>query len=101
MIYGNIDGIRKTVLEELEVIYEMKIEKNDIINEELMNVLCKLTEQLNREISVGISRKGSIVAVSVGDSTTVEMPEVEIKTNKLSGIRIVHTHPMVILNFLQ
>ncbi|MCR1972795.1 GTPase HflX [Clostridium sporogenes] len=93
MIYGNIDGIRKTVLEELEEIYEMKIEKNDIINEELMNVLCKLTEQLNREISVGISRKGSIVAVSVGDSTTVEMPEVEIKTNKLSGIRIVHTHP--------
>lgn len=101
MIYGNIDGIRKTVLEELEKIYEMKIEKNEIINEELMNVLCKLTEQLNREISVGISRKGGIIAVSVGDSTTVEMPEVEIKTNKLSSIRIVHTHPMVILNFLQ
>lgn len=93
MIYGNIDGIRKTVLEELEQIYEMKIEKNDIVNEELMNVLCKLTEQLNREISVGISRKGGIIAVSVGDSTTVEMPEVEIKANKLSGIRIVHTHP--------
>ncbi|EJO5346507.1 GTPase HflX [Clostridium botulinum] len=93
MIYGNIDGIRKTVLEKLEQIYEMKIEKNEIINEELMNVLCKFTEQLNREISIAISRKGSIIAVSVGDSTTVEMPEIEIKSNKLSGVRIVHTHP--------
>ncbi|KOR24102.1 GTPase HflX [Clostridium sp. L74] len=93
MIYGNIDGIRKTVLEELEEIYETKIEKNDIANEELIDILCKLTEQLNREISVGISRKGNVVAVSVGDSTTVEMPEIEIKSNKLSGIRIIHTHP--------
>ncbi|WP_409068925.1 GTPase HflX [Clostridium sp. FAM 1755] len=93
MIYGNIDGIRKTVLEELEEIYEIKIEKNDIANEELIDILCKLTEQLNREISVGISRKGNVVAVSVGDSTTVEMPEIEIKSNKLSGIRIIHTHP--------
>ncbi|MCR1935257.1 GTPase HflX [Clostridium tepidum] len=93
MIYGNIDGIRKTVLEELQEIYEIKIEKNDIANEELIDILCKLTEQLNREISVGISRKGNIVAVSVGDSTTVEMPEIEIKSNKLSGIRIIHTHP--------
>jgi GTP-binding protein HflX len=93
MIYGNIDGIRKTVLEKLESIYDTKVPKDSICSQELINLISEATLYLNREVSVAIDRKGNIVSIAIGDSTTVEMPEINIKEKKLSGIRIVHTHP--------
>ncbi|WBW99473.1 GTPase HflX [Oceanirhabdus sp. W0125-5] len=93
MIYGNIDGVKKSIINQLEEIYELQIEKDILFSEELAIVMNKLTLELNREISVAINRRGKITAVSLGDSTTVELPEVEISERKLSGIRIIHTHP--------
>lgn len=93
MIYGNIDGIKNTVLKKLDDLYEINIEKTYILNAEIAEILCRLTEILNREISVAVSRKGNVVAVSVGDSSTVEMPEISMKDNGLCGISIIHTHP--------
>lgn len=93
MIYGNIEGIKKSFLQQLEYIYDIKVQKNSIISEEIVNVMCKLTKELNREISVAISRKGNVLAVSIGDSTTVELPEIDVKKNKLCGVKVVHTHP--------
>jgi GTP-binding protein HflX len=54
-----------------------------------------LTNRINREISVFINRKGNIVDISVGDNSTVALPEVEGRRgrNRLSGIRCIHTHP--------
>lgn len=93
MIYGNIDGIRKSILQELDSIYEFKIAKDSIFSHELVYKIGDLTKKLNREISVGIDRKGKVISVAVGDSTTVELPIIDIKENRLSGVRIVHTHP--------
>lgn len=93
MIYGNIEGIRNSVLDTLEKLYELDIEKENILNEELCSTICKATNIISREISVAIDRKGRVVSVAVGDSTTVEMPLIDIKEKKLSGIRIIHTHP--------
>lgn len=93
MIYGNIEGIKKSFLQQLEYIYDIKVQKNSIISEEIVNVMCKLTKELNREISVAVSRKGNVLAVSIGDSTTVELPEIDAKKNKLCGVKVVHTHP--------
>lgn len=93
MIYGNIEGIRNSILGRLEKIYDMRISKDSVLNEELVDILCNVTQYLNREVSVAIGRKGNIISVAVGDSTTVEMPEIDIKERKLSGVRIIHTHP--------
>ncbi|NEZ45622.1 GTPase HflX [Clostridium niameyense] len=93
MIYGNIEGIKKSFLQQLEYIYNIKVQKNSVISEEIVNVMCKLTKELNREISVAVSRKGNVLAVSIGDSTTVELPEIDVKKNKLCGVKVVHTHP--------
>jgi len=39
--------------------------------------MAELTGKINREIAVYINRKGNIIDVSVGDSSTVSLPEVE------------------------
>lgn len=93
MILGNTDGIRKTVIKRLEEIYNCKIDKDNVFNEELLEIICEITQDINKEISVAINRKGNIENISIGDSTTVEMPIIDVKEKKLSGIRIVHTHP--------
>ncbi|RXI47291.1 GTPase HflX [Clostridium tetani] len=93
MIYGNTNGVRDTVLEKLEEIYIMKIAKDEICSRELISVLAYFTELIGREISVAINRRGTVESVTLGDSSTVELPILEIKQKKLSGIRIVHTHP--------
>ncbi|AJA47800.1 GTPase HflX [Clostridium pasteurianum DSM 525 = ATCC 6013] len=93
MILGNIDGIRKSLLEKLEEIYEMKIPKYNIITEELSYTICYVTGMINREVSVVIDRRGNVVSVAIGDSSTVELPLIDVKEGKLAGVRIVHTHP--------
>lgn len=93
MIYGNTDGVKKYIQEKLENVYDIKVSKEFIVNEEILQIFKEVTIELNREISVAINRRGVITYISIGDSSTVEMPEVDIKEKKLSGIKIVHTHP--------
>ncbi|MCG4572060.1 GTPase HflX [Clostridium cochlearium] len=93
MIYGNTEGIRNTILEKLEEIYNMEIAKDEICSKELISILAYFTDLIGREISIAINRRGNIESITLGDSSTVELPILEIKERKLSGIRIVHTHP--------
>ncbi len=93
MINGNIDGIKKTILEKLELLYDEKVLKEQLISENIIETLCFCTNYIDREISVAIDRRGEIKDVSIGDSSTVKMPQISIKQKKLSGLRIIHTHP--------
>ncbi|WP_186430943.1 GTPase HflX [Clostridium sp. BSD9I1] len=93
MINGNIEGIKDRTLKKLEAIYDLKIPKDEVFTEELINIIVGVTLDVNREVSVAISRKGMIEGVAIGDSTSVEMPMIDIKERKLSGVRIIHTHP--------
>lgn len=93
MIYGNIEGVKKNFLKQLEDLYEIKLPKYLIVDEKILDTIVNISNSLEREVSVAIDRKGNIVSVAIGDSTSVEMPMVDIKEKKLSGIRIIHTHP--------
>lgn len=93
MIYGNIDGVRNTILNQLEELYNIKCDKYTFCNDEIIDVMVNVTNTLDREISVAIDRRGNIVSVAIGDSTTVEVPVLDIRERKLSGVRIIHTHP--------
>lgn len=92
MISGNIQGIKTSLINELEKLYNMNAKEN-IFTIEIINLICSITNLINREISVGISRKGKVLSVSVGDVRSVEIQIVDFKEKKLSGVRIVHTHP--------
>lgn len=93
LIFGNTDGVKNSVLDSLDRIYKLKIPKYSLYTEELVTILNEVTLQINREISVAIDRKGQVISVTIGDSTSVEMQDMDIKEKKLSGVRIIHTHP--------
>ncbi|OFI04954.1 GTPase HflX [Clostridium acetireducens DSM 10703] len=93
MIFGNIHGIKKSIINKLESIYDISIDKDQLISKEIVDIIWEVTLTLNKEISVAIDRKGKVVSISIGDSNTVELPFIDVKEKGLSGIRIIHTHP--------
>lgn len=94
-VNGNIDSLKKSVIEELEAVLKMDIDKDDLVPSELAQEIADITGKINREISVYLDRKGNIIDLSVGDSGTVALPEVEGRRDesRLSGVRCIHTHP--------
>lgn len=94
-VYGDLKGIRNSVIEELKTFYDIKIEGGQLFTEEIALRMADVTEFINREVSVYISRAGQVLAVSVGDNNTVELPPVEGRrgSSRLSGVRCIHTHP--------
>jgi len=94
-INGDTSGIRKNLIENLEGLYNLVIPSNQIISEELIESLTQLTTQIKREIAIYINRRGQVVAVSIGDSQTVSLPEFDARrsNSRLSGIRCIHSHP--------
>lgn len=93
MLKGNISGIKKLTLNMLEDLYELTIEKGSVFSYELVNRMNEITKILNKEISVAIDRRGKVISIAVGDSRTVELPVIDTKERRLSGVRIIHTHP--------
>lgn len=92
-IKGNIKGIRDSVIAELQKLYDMQ--SPQLVSRELAVKLADITEYINREISVYITRSGQIIEIAVGDNATVELPSFSGRrgAGRLSGIRCIHTHP--------
>lgn len=79
MIYGNIDGIRKSALDELESLYKAKTPKDEACSLSIMETISRVSSFIEREISVAIDRRGNTVSVAIGDSTSVEIPTLDIR----------------------
>lgn len=94
-IFGNIKGIRNSVIEELKTLYDVRLASGQLLTGELALKMADITDFINREVSVYISRSGQVVAVAVGNDQSVELPPVDGRrgSSRLSGVRCVHTHP--------
>lgn len=92
---GNLTGIKSAMLDRLKSLYDFKQGLDEFASFELLSELCACSGEINRELSVYISRDGSIVDVSVGDSVKVSMPSMRLVRNedRLCGVRCIHTHP--------
>ncbi len=95
MINGNTQGIRQSLLAQMEAMQEIECGRDVFVPEALMQEMARCTALLNREISVYLSRGGSVLDVSVGDAQTVGLPEMHRRRSltRLSGVRCIHTHP--------
>jgi GTP-binding protein HflX len=97
MIHGNIQGIRKPLLDEMEKMYSADKEtlRHQFVSEELMDALARLTGRVNREISIYIARDGMVMDVTVGRHDRVGLPGLRVRrgARRLTGVRCVHTHP--------
>ena len=94
MVYGNTSGIKNIALDELESLLGM-YDKNIFLEEEVLEVICRITDKVNREVSVFMSRGGELLAVGIGDSTSVPLADISIKRDmkRFNAIRCFHTHP--------
>ena len=92
MVNGNTSGLKEYVLENLDKLYSTKIEKGKIISQEIVEYISDISNKINREINIAIDRSGNIIDISIGDSSTVNLPVVPVYDKKLSGVRIIHTH---------
>jgi GTPase len=92
---GNLESIKRTILNEIEALYDMELQSYDFLPMELAVKLGEFTGRINREIAVYINRKGKILNIILGDISTVSLPELDGRKseNRLSGIRCIHTHP--------
>ena len=95
MIRGNTEGVRQSILDELERLYETDWARDQFLPDRLLSALVRYTDMLNRELMVYMSRDGSVLEISIGSAQSVALPERSLRRNveRLSGIRCIHTHP--------
>lgn len=94
-VNGNVSGLKRSQLAKLEIMYSLKLNKDEFISDELLTILNQVSLETNREIAVYIDRKGRVIDASVGNNATVGLGEISEKQYSLgySGIRCIHTHP--------
>ena len=94
-IHGNIAGIRDTILDDMLLLYDETQPSGVFASYALLEKMAAFTGRIGREISVYLSRSGAVADVSVGDATTVSMPDMRLVRNidRLAGVRCIHTHP--------
>jgi len=94
-IFGNIAGLKPSIIRSLEKLYRRKVPPQSIITSELVQELAYLSYQINRQIGVLINRKGDIDFVVVGSYNRIEIPELHGYRDhqaRLKGLRFIHTH---------
>lgn len=94
-IHGNIEGLRKTLLAELENLYAYEVERDEFVPAGMVDILKEHSLSINREIAVYITRDGEVVDVIIGGIDTVPLTEFRLRRNtqRLSMVRCIHTHP--------
>ena len=95
-INGNIESVKNSILEKLEEYIDNVYSPGEFLPEEIRDMLCWATCETKREIAVYMDRKNRVLGISIGDSKTVELPELTKERRgekRLSGVRLWHTHP--------
>ena len=95
MIQGNLAGIRETILDELERLYDAEFDRGEFLPDRLLNSLVRYTTLINREMLVYLGRDGSVLEIAIGSVGSIALPELHLRRNpdRLSGFRCIHTHP--------
>ena len=95
MIYGNKEGIRDSLLAQMETLYDLDLSAESFAPAELLDVLASFTGAINREISVYLSRSGAVLDITIGNLNSVELKDLHLRRNsrRLSMVRCIHTHP--------
>ena len=95
MIHGNTDGVRQSVLKELEAFFEWEIPEDSFAPPALIDRLAQVSCAINREISVYLSRGGEVLDVTIGGLESVPLTAMHQRRNlqRLAKVRCIHTHP--------
>jgi GTPase len=94
-ISGNTQSLKASILAELTMLYDIEPDSGCFLPEQLLSGLAAVSSSINREIAAYINRKGTVLDISIGDSSTVTLSDIEghRSSARLSGVRCIHTHP--------
>ncbi|MDO5022063.1 MAG: GTPase HflX [Eubacteriales bacterium] len=94
-INGNTDGIKISLLEELEALDSTEYDRSAFVPESLANSVAQITAKINREIAIYLSRDGRILDISIGVDSSVSLSHISLRRSEksLSAVRCIHTHP--------
>ena len=94
-IHGNIEGIRKSVLDEMKTLYDLQLEPDVFLPQEVLSALCGWSASFNREVALYVTRYGEIADIFIGRSDAIDLPDLRLRRSqrRLSMIRCIHTHP--------
>ena len=93
-LYGKLTGLKGSQIYALERIYRRRL-RDELITAELGKYLAQVSDEINRQVGVLISRRGKVTHVIVGDAKGIFIPPLEefpIGRKALRGLRFVHTH---------
>lgn len=95
MIHGNLEGIRESLIQEMDRMYDMEFARDQFLPDRLIALLIRYTDILNREMMVYLSRDGEILEVAIGNISSIGLTEMHLRRNfdRLTGFRCIHTHP--------
>jgi GTP-binding protein HflX len=94
-VYGNLTGLKKQTVYDLERIYRRKVPPDKLITQELARFICEISVGINRQVGVLIARNGTVSHVIVGDSNSLFIPSLNtypLGRKLLRGLRLLHTH---------
>lgn len=93
-LQGNVDGVPRELQERLLSMYACVVPVGQIVTREIAETMLSVSEAVDREVAVYLTRQGKVIAVAVGDAGTVSLPQVKARSEiRLSGVRCIHTHP--------
>ncbi|GHU72919.1 GTPase HflX [Clostridia bacterium] len=95
MVHGDLTGIRKSWIDELDQLYDWEAEREQFAPPLFVEELARQSARIGREVSVYITRAGEVVDVTVGDASTVPLNSLRLRRSmaRLAGVRCLHTHP--------
>ena len=95
MVNGNLKGIKDFIKKRIEALDGAKYDSSKFLDEELANELSDITNQLNKEVCVYLSRAGEILYVNLGEEDRASLVNISLRrsNSRLSGLRCIHTHP--------
>ncbi|MBF0336977.1 MAG: GTPase HflX [Nitrospirae bacterium] len=94
-VYGNIAGLKKKTVYDLERVYRRKVPVREVISQELVRFIAEISWEINRQIGVLIAREGIITHVICGDASGLFLPglsDYPLGKKPLRGLRFIHTH---------
>jgi GTP-binding protein HflX len=94
-VHGNVSGLKASEVRKLSHLYRRRVSPRQIVSPELARNLCELSFAIARQVGVLVDRAGVVSHVIVGDSRSLEIPELgraRAGSRRFRGLRLLHTH---------
>ena len=93
-VYGSRLGLKANQIKRLEKLGRRRVPPQTIVSYEVCRDVCKLSQEIGRQIGLLIDRSGRVVLVLLGEVDRILIPDLKeyrLAPDRLRGIRCVHT----------